>query len=193
MQPVCTAVSTPCHGGRGLAGHPRCVNMGNDYGKTRLYTPICSKTTALPRCVRHHSAQRERSSPPRRGDESARKRSHRNRSSSPDRVWLLKPLLIRPQKWRQLATYSRSQTSELRHDEMVIQDDHFETDPPANMPRGLVHVAGSERCVPSHPGSPPITDDSLDSHSKGWHINTRSCRLGYSWLPALLHDAWMRL
>ncbi len=34
------------------------------------------------------------------------------------------------------------------------QDDHFETDPLANMPRGLVHVAGSERRVLSHPGSP---------------------------------------
>ncbi len=26
-----------------------------------------------------------------------------------------------------------------------------------------------------------------------WHINTRSCRLGCLWLPALLHDAWMQL
>ncbi len=47
MQPVCTAVSTPCHADRGLAGHPRCVNVHNDYGKMRLYTPIHSKTTAL--------------------------------------------------------------------------------------------------------------------------------------------------
>ncbi len=70
------------------AGHPRYVNVGNDYGKTRLYTPIRSKTTALPRCTRHHSAQRECSSPPRRGDESTGKRSHRNRSSSPERVRL---------------------------------------------------------------------------------------------------------
>ncbi len=52
-------------------------------------------------------------------------------------------------------TYSRSQTPELRLDEKVVQDDHFETDLPANMPRGLVHVAGSERCVLSHSGSPP--------------------------------------
>ncbi len=41
--------------------------------------------------------------------------------------------------------------------------------------------------------APPITDDSWDSQLKGWHINTRSCRLGCPWLPALLHDAWMRL
>ncbi len=86
MQPVCTAVSTPCHAGR---GHPRCVNVGNDYGKKRLYTPICSNTTALPQCVCHHSAQQERSSPLRKGDESVGKRSHRNHSSSPERVRLL--------------------------------------------------------------------------------------------------------
>ncbi len=128
IQPVCTAFSTPCHMGRGLSSHP---------------SPIRTKTTALPRCARHHSAQRERSGPPCRGDESAGKRSHRNCSSSPERVRLLQPLLPRPQKRRQPATYSRSQTPELCPDEKVVQDDHFETDPPANMPRGLVHVAGS--------------------------------------------------
>ncbi len=52
------------------------------------------------------------------------------------------------------ANYSRSQTPELRPDEKVVQGDHFETDPLANMPRGLVHVAGSERRVLSHPCSP---------------------------------------
>ncbi len=128
---------------RGLAGHPQCINVGNDYGKTRLYNPIRLKTTTLPRCARHHSAQRERSGPPRRGDESAGKRSHRNHYSSPERVRLLQPLLPCPQKRQQPATYSRSQTPELRPDEKIIQDDHFETDSPANMPRGLVHVAGS--------------------------------------------------
>ncbi len=162
MQPVCTALSNPCHTGQGLAGHPQCVSVGNEHGKTRLFTPIRSKTTAIPWCARHHSAQRERSSPPRSGDESAGKRSHRNQSSSPERVRLLQPLLPRPQKRRWPATYSRSQTPELRPDEKVIQDDHFETDPLANMPRGLVYVAGSERYfhILSHPGSPPITDDS---------------------------------
>ncbi len=99
MQPVCTAISTLCHAGRGLAGHPRCVNVGNDYGKTR-FAQICSKTIVLPRCARHHSAQRERASPPRRGEESAGKSSHRNRSSSPERVRLLQPLHPRPQKIR---------------------------------------------------------------------------------------------
>ncbi len=84
MQPACTAVSTPCHSGQAMADQLRCVNVGNDYGKKRLYTPIRSKTTALPWCARHHSAKRERSSPPRRGDESAGKRSNRNCSSSPE-------------------------------------------------------------------------------------------------------------
>ncbi len=158
MQPVCTAFSNPCHMGQCLADHPQCVSVGNEHGKTRLFTPIRSKTTAIPWCARHHSVQLERSSPPRSGDESAGKRSHRNQSSSPERVRLLQPLLPRPQKRWWPATYSRSQTPEIRPDEKVIQDDHFETDPLANMPRGLVYVAGSERRILSHPGSPPITD-----------------------------------
>ncbi len=90
-------------------------------------------------------------------------RSHRNRSSSPERVRLLQPLLPHPPKRRRPATYSRSQTPELCPDEKVIQDDHFETDPQINMPRGLVHVAGSERRIISHPGSPPL-QTILDIH-----------------------------
>ncbi len=39
-------------------------------------------------------------------------------------------------------------------DEKIVQYDHFETDPLANMPRGLVCVAGSERRLFSHPDSP---------------------------------------
>ncbi len=35
----------------------------------------------------------------------------------------------------------------------------------------------------------PIIGYFWDSHLKGWLINTRSCRLGCPWLPALLHDA----
>ncbi len=69
MQSVFRAVSTSCQVGRGLAGHPQCVRVGNGYDKMRLYTP-------LPQCARHHSAQRGHSSPPRRGDESAAKKSH---------------------------------------------------------------------------------------------------------------------
>ncbi len=145
MQPVFPTVSTPCHTCQSLAGHPWCVSVGNDYGKTRLYSPIRLKTTALLRCACHHSVQRGCPSPPRRGDESAGKRSHWNCSSSPDWVRLLQPLLPRPQKRRRPATYSRSQTPELCPDEKVIQDDHFETDPLENMPRGLLALASVKR------------------------------------------------
>ncbi len=69
----------------------------NDYGKTRLYTQFTQIPPRL-RGVLHHSAQRECSGPPRRGDESAGKRSHRNRSSSPEQVRLLQQLHPRPQK-----------------------------------------------------------------------------------------------
>ncbi len=100
------------------------------------------------------SSERERSSPLRKGDESAGKRSHINRTSRPERVRLLQPLLPHPQTRRRPATYSRSQDSWITPCWMVVQDDHFETDPPANMTRGLVHIAGSERRVLSHPGSP---------------------------------------
>ncbi len=47
-------------------------------------------------------------------------------------------------KRRQPVTYSRSQTTGLHPDEKVDQDDHFETDPPAYMPRGLVLVRGEQ-------------------------------------------------
>ncbi len=40
---------------------PVC-QVGNGYDKTRLCSPIRSKTTALPQCARHHSAQRGRTS-----------------------------------------------------------------------------------------------------------------------------------
>ncbi len=36
-----------------------------------------------------------------------------------------------------------------------FKDDHFETDPLTNMPRGLVYVTGSKRRILSHPDSPP--------------------------------------
>ncbi len=74
---------------------------------------------------------------------------NRRGTSPPHLRFLLFSFLI----W--LCSYSRSQTPELRPDKKFVQDDHYETNPLANMPRGLVHVAGSERCVLSHPGSPP--------------------------------------
>ncbi len=57
MEPLFIAVSTSCHAGPGLAGHPRCVRVGNGYDKTRLYIPISSKTTALLWYARHRSSE----------------------------------------------------------------------------------------------------------------------------------------
>ncbi len=87
--------------------------------------------------------------------ESAGKRSHRSRSSSTERVRLLQPLLPHPQNRPCSATYSRSQTPESHPGKMVVQDDHIETDPLANMPRGLVHITGSEKRLLSYAGIPP--------------------------------------
>ncbi len=87
--------------------------------------------------------------------ESAGKRSHRSRSSSTERVRLLQPLLPHPQNRPCSATYSRSQTPESHPGKMVVQDDHIETDPLTNMPRGLVHVTGSEKRLLSYAGIPP--------------------------------------
>ncbi len=89
------------------------------------------------------------------GDEAAGKGRHRNRSFRPERVRLLQSLYPRPQKRLWPVTYSRSQTSESRHGKKFVQDDHIETDPLANMPRGLVHVTGSERHIISHKSSHP--------------------------------------
>ncbi len=68
-------------------------------------------------------------------------------------VRLLQSLLPRTQKRQRPVTYSRSQTPESRPGKKVIEEDHLEADPLANMPRGLVHVAGSKRRLLSYPGS----------------------------------------
>ncbi len=78
----------------------------------------------------------------------------RNPSSSPEWVRLLQPLLPRPQKRQWPATFSRSQTPESRPGKKVVQDDQIEADHPTNIPRGLVHVTGSDRHLLSYPRSP---------------------------------------
>ncbi len=101
------------------------------------------------------SVQGERSRSALRGDDAAGKRSHRNGSSSFERVRLLQPLLPRPQKgWRPPA-HPRSQTPESRPHETAVQDDHAEADPLADLHRGLVLFSGPERRILSHPDSPP--------------------------------------
>ncbi len=155
VQPATRVYPTPCHVGRGLAGHPRSVRVGYGDNKTRLFTPIRSKTPAFQRRGLHLGARRERSHSTLRGDDVAGKRSHRNGSSSFERVRLLQPLLPRPQKgWRPPA-HPRSQTPESRPHETAVQDDHAEADPLADLHRGLVLFSGPERCILSHPDSPP--------------------------------------
>ncbi len=154
-QPATRVYPTPCHAGRGLAGHPRSVRVGYGDNKTRLFTPIRSKTPALQRRGLHLGAGRERSRSALRGDDAAGKRSHRNGFSSFERVRLLQPLLPRPQKgWRPPA-HPRSQTPESRPHETAVQDDHAEADPLADLHRGLVLFSGPERRILSHPDSPP--------------------------------------
>ncbi len=129
--------------------------MGYGDNKMRLFTPIRSKTPAFQRRGLHLGAGRERSRSALRGDDVAGKRSHRNGSSSFERVRLLQPLLPRPQKgWRPPA-HPRSQTPESHPHETAIQDDHAEADPLADSHRGLVLFSGPERRILSHSDSPP--------------------------------------
>ncbi len=72
-------------------------------------------------------------------------RSRRNGFPSSERVRLLQPLLLHPQEGWWSKTHSRFQTSESRPYETAVQDDYIEADHLANMPRGLVLFARSER------------------------------------------------
>ncbi len=85
----------------------------------------------------------------------AGERSCGNGFPSSERVRLLQPLLPHPQEGWWSKTHSWSQTSESNPYETAVQDDYIEADPLANMPRGLVLFAGSERHLLSHPNSPP--------------------------------------
>ncbi len=128
--------------------------MGDN--KTRLFTPIRSKTPAIQRRGLHLGAGRECSLSALRGDDAAGKRSHRNGFFSFERVRLLQPLLPHPQKgWRPPA-HPRSQTPESRPHETAVQDDHAEADPLADSHRRLVLLSGPERCILSHPDNPPL-------------------------------------
>ncbi len=178
--------------GRGLAGHPRSVRLGSGDYKTRLCNPVHSKTAAVQRRGLHLSAEQERLRLASRGEEFTGKRSRRDGSASSERLGLLQPLLSRPQKGCRPLAHPRSQTPEPCPHEKAVQNDYPEADPLANRPRGLVLFFGSKRCLLSHPGSPPITDDSWDSPSREWHINTRSCPSDCPWVLALLRSTWMQ-
>ncbi len=131
------------------------TQTGSGDNKTRLYTSIHSKTPAIWRRGQHIGLAQQCSCPARRSDEFAGERSHGNGFPISKRVRLLQPLLPRPQKGWWSETHTRSQTSESHPYETVVQDDYIKADPLANMPRGLVIFIGSERCLLSHPDSPP--------------------------------------
>ncbi len=90
-----------------------------------------------------------------RSDEFAAERSHWNGFPNSEQVRLLHPLLPHPQVGWWSKTHLRSQTSESCPYETAVQDNYIESNPLANMLRGLVLFAGSERCLLSHPDSPP--------------------------------------
>ncbi len=180
MQPVCTAVSTPSHEGRGLAGQPRCVNVvrrgcslqfAQDHRKSAVCSPpqCAARTLEVMKLLKKEAI--EIVSPA------------QSESGFYSRYFFV------PKKRRRPATYSRSQTHELRPGEKVVQDDHFETNPLANMPRGLVYVAGSERRKLSHSGSPP-SQTILEICIRRGGLSIQGPAV---WAVALLHDAWMRL
>ncbi len=153
---------TPRYMGRGLAGHSQSVRLGFGDYKMRILTSVRSKTPAIQRHSSYLSAEQGCSRPALWGDEFAGKRSCTDGSTSSERVRVLQPLLPHPQKRWQPPAHPRSQAPEPRPHETAVQDDYFETDPLANTPRGLVIFSGSERRILSHPGSPPITDDSWE-------------------------------
>ncbi len=115
---------------------------------------------------------------------------NRNRSSSPEWVRLLQPLLPRPQKIQWPATYSRSQTPELCPDEKVVQDErpfnvHRRSSPPEVWDllvsdASWYHHREAQNHSPEHSRSPflaagmifpPLsrTLDPCQSSSKNWN------------------------
>ncbi len=156
--------------------------MGYGDNKTRLFTPIRSKTPALQRRGLHLGAGRERLRSALRGDDAAGKRSHRNGFSSFERVRLLQPLLPRPQKgWRPPA-HPRSQMPESRPHETAVQDDHAEADPLTDSHRGLVLFSGPERRILSHPDSPP-SQTILEIRLRGSGLPVHGPNFGLSLAP----------
>ncbi len=89
-------------------------------------------------------------------------------------------------------TISRSQASELCPHATAIQNVNFETDPRANMPRGLIYVCGSERCLLSHPNSTP-SQTALEIIFRGSGLSVHSLSFSQShldcpWPLALLQS-----
>ncbi|XP_051756701.1 uncharacterized protein LOC127516273 [Ctenopharyngodon idella] len=141
---------------RHTAGHPRVsVSLGFEHNKTRLCTPIRSKGPVFQRCGPNLCGKQGCACPAFRGKCHAGERGHRSGPYSTELVGVLQQVLPRPQKrWRPPA-HPRSQTAEQGPNKVLIQNDHFEADLPTNTPGRLVLYPGSERCLFSHPDSPP--------------------------------------
>ncbi len=157
VQSVTRVYPTTCHTGWDLAGHSRSVRLGYEDNKTRLLTPIRSKTPAFQlRCL-HLGAGRERSRSTLRGDDCCWKKGAiekvppaQSESGFYSRYFLV------PKKDGGLWPIFDLRLPESRPHEKVIQDDHAEADPLADSHRGLVLFSGPERRILSHPDSPPL-------------------------------------
>ncbi len=115
----CTRTNpTPVFAGR---GHPRSVTVGSGDNKARLFTSIRSETLAFQRDGPHFGSEQRRTRPALWSEKSAGERSHRDGSSSPERVRLLQPLLPSPQKGWRPAAHPRSQAPESRPQQILSQ------------------------------------------------------------------------
>ncbi len=84
---------------------------------------------------------------------SARERSSRASPTKRAGERFLQPLFRGTQKGWGTPSNSRSQTHQQSALQTSVQDDNAETDPGANLPRGLVCIRGFEGCVLSHSDS----------------------------------------
>lgn len=93
--------SAICHSTPGIASHPQSVELDFGHNRTRLLTPICSKTSPFQGYGPHFSLRRQLSCPQNRSSVSTIKRRCGQSSHRMQRVRLSQPLLPRPQeRWR---------------------------------------------------------------------------------------------
>ncbi|KAI2664125.1 ORF V: Enzymatic polyprotein [Labeo rohita] len=113
---------TPGHSGRGLAGYPRSVRLGNGDNKKRLLTPVRSKAPALQRRGPHRVKEQGRARPTLGGVDIAGKRRHRGSPPSPEQVGVLQPLLPHPQEGWGSTTHPRFKAFESGPHETAVQN-----------------------------------------------------------------------
>ncbi len=126
--------------------------MGDN--KTRLFTPIRSKTPALQRRGLHLCAGRERSRSALRVMTLLEKGAIEMVSPALSESGFYSRYSSSPKRMAPPA-HPRSQTPESRLHETAVQDDHTEADPLADLHRGLVLFLWTWRWHTFHPDSPP--------------------------------------